>query len=65
MSGEETMLKKNERIVWIDIAKGIAILLVVLGHNLNEENVLRMCVYSFHVPLFLIIGGFFIRTVHF
>jgi fucose 4-O-acetylase-like acetyltransferase len=61
MGGNENMLKENERIVWIDIAKGIAILLVVFGHNLDEENVVRMFVYSFHVPFFIMIGGYFYK----
>ena len=44
MDGNDNMLKKKERIAWSDIAKGIAIMLVVLGHFLDENNVVRMCV---------------------
>lgn len=46
----------NERIIYLDIAKGIGILLVVLGH-LNLEFVLKNIIYSFHMPLFFYLGG--------
>lgn len=52
----------------IDILRGIAILLVVLGHAVAKENIVtadsRWCneiynfIYSFHMPLFFIISGF-------
>ena len=46
----------NERIIYLDIAKGIGILLVVLGH-LNLEFVFKNIIYSFHMPLFFYLGG--------
>lgn len=55
----EKMIDKNERVVWIDIAKGIAILLVILGHtlswNLPAEKTLRDAIYSYHMPLFFVL----------
>ncbi len=46
------------RIKEIDIAKGIGILLVVLGHLLSDVGgVLHDWIYSFHMPLFFILSG--------
>ena len=47
---------KNERINYLDIAKGIAILLVILGH-IYSENPVKVWLYSFHLPLFFFISG--------
>lgn len=50
-----------ERIVWIDIAKGIGIILVVLGHvnyvSDIDYNIIRV-VYMFHMPLFFFLSGY-------
>jgi fucose 4-O-acetylase-like acetyltransferase len=48
----------QQRIEWIDIAKGIAIILVVLGHTLSSSNALWSIIYSFHMPLFFLLAGF-------
>lgn len=47
------------RIEWIDLAKGITILLVIIGHTVSEgfyEQVLRGLIFSFHMPLFFILS---------
>lgn len=62
------MLKRNEK---IDVLKGIAILLVVFAHfiqfgsgqdffanKLFFDNVIFKTIYSFHMPLFMIISGY-------
>lgn len=41
----------------IDIAKGIAILLVILGHISTTPLILKYWLYSFHIPLFFICSG--------
>ncbi|WP_445721574.1 acyltransferase family protein [Flavobacterium sp.] len=46
-----------ERINWIDQLKGFAIFLMVYAHNFP---VTEKYIYSFHMPLFLIISGFFL-----
>ena len=53
----------NKRIAYIDIAKGLGILLVVLGHNdLREYHpTLNRFVFAFHVPLFFFLSGLFFR----
>lgn len=61
----------KERIEWIDIAKGIGIILVVIGHMFRGftsagmykqyDGILKYIdytIYSFHMPLFFIISGF-------
>ena len=45
-----------ERIKYIDIAKGIGILLVIIGHSFPESYIQRLC-YCFHMPLFFFISG--------
>lgn len=59
----DTLFQTHERIAWIDVAKGIGILLVVLGHNhyMKKDLPLRNIIYSFHMPLFFLISGFFIK----
>jgi acyltransferase len=45
-----------KRIEWIDVAKGIGIFLVVIGHTDLPENYM-IYIYSFHMPLFFFISG--------
>src|SRR5688572_19153575 len=54
----------SKRIEYLDIAKGIGILLVVLGHNDFEVISLfvQRLIYSFHMPLFFFLSGYFINT---
>ena len=53
------MNSTKKHIEWIDTARGIAILLVILGHMpINKWT--HDFIYSFHMPLFFIISGFFI-----
>lgn len=46
----------KDRITWIDIARGIGILLVLYGHGLNGDSY-RYLIYSFHMPLFFFLSG--------
>lgn len=66
------MIKK--RLDWLDVAKGIAIILVVAGHVTSNYvtgepeavspafHTLHWFIYSFHMPLFLVISGFLFRS---
>lgn len=45
-----------KRLSYVDIAKGIGISLVVLGHT--QFHLLRNIIYSFHMPLFFFISGY-------
>lgn len=51
------------RLGYIDIAKGIGILLVVMGHNdfLLLSPFLFKLIYSFHMPLFFFMSGLFFK----
>lgn len=46
----------SKRIDWVDIAKGVAIILMVIGHTIPYNN-LNILVFSFHMPLFIILSG--------
>ena len=47
----------NNRIDYIDSAKGIGILFVLIGHACSLKYGLGQYFYSFHMPLFFIISG--------
>ncbi|MCR5475335.1 MAG: acyltransferase family protein [Lachnospiraceae bacterium] len=46
----------DNRSPWIDLARGVGILLVLFGHT--EGNPLTWFVYGFHMPFFFILSGF-------
>ena len=48
----------KERDKSIDIAKGIGIFLMVMGHTTSNRIVLQW-IYSFHMPLFFFLSGIF------
>lgn len=61
----------TNRLVYIDIAKGIGILLVVVGHCIPDASSssgisipayrwLHDVIYSFHMPLFFFLAGFMV-----
>lgn len=55
------MKSSNKRIQWIDIAKGIGIILVLIGHiSLNKK--INNFIYSFHMPLFFILSGYLYKN---
>lgn len=51
----------TKRLDWIDIAKGIAIILVIVGHTVPNPSPLRHAIFSFHMPLFFILAGYTFR----
>ncbi len=64
----------KERNRALDIAKGIAIILVVIGHAVPDSTtrqgissgglaLLHSLIYSFHMPLFFLISGYFVDTL--
>lgn len=50
----------KDRIEYIDALKGLLIILVVIGHT-GINSGIQKWIYSFHMPLFLIISGFFYK----
>ena len=53
-------IENKKRVQYIDIARGIAIILMVIGHTI-DQGVKRNIIFSFHMPLFIIISGFFYK----
>ena len=54
----------SKRVEYIDIARGIGILLVVMGHNdfALVSPFFYKFIYSFHMPLFFFLSGYFLNT---
>src|SRR3954470_17622498 len=54
--------KAAARLEWVDVAKGVGIVLVILGHvpPLEGQEVHRV-IYWFHMPLFFFLGGVVLR----
>lgn len=50
-----------KRIGWIDVAKGIGVILVVLGHMPTVPRILRLWIFSFHMPLFFFVSGYLFK----
>jgi len=53
----------RQRIQWIDITKGIAILAVVVGHTLGPYNgqFLGSLIFAFHMPIFFMLSGYLFK----
>ena len=51
----------KERLPYIDVAKGFAIYLMILGHQYVSDQTF-VYIYSFHMPLFFYISGMFFRN---
>ena len=58
-------MQNQDRIIWADSLKGALIILVVLGHSIQEvlgpecfNNHIWNLIYSFHMPAFMAISGY-------
>ena len=49
-------MKKN-RIKYIDVARGLGIFLVIIGH-MDTNEFIRNSIYSFHMPFFFFLSGY-------
>jgi len=54
----------KKRVEYFDIARGIAIILMVIFH-IVPYGLLYRIVYSFHMPLFVIVSGYFYKDIKF
>lgn len=54
-------MKEKQRVQFWDIARGIAIILMIVGHTLPREWWGVKIAYSFHMPLFVIASGYFFK----
>lgn len=48
----------RQRIDWIDTAKGLCMILVIVGHTLPYGNLMRNFIFSFHMPAFFFLTGY-------
>lgn len=64
MSGENASTNKTI-LHWLNSAKGIGVILVVLGHLMYDSNlhISLQFFYSFHMPLFFIISGYLQKDI--
>lgn len=46
-----------ERKQWLDVCKGIGIILVVLGHLICYDRFISRWIFAFHMPLFFFCSG--------
>lgn len=61
MSEDKSIDNGHDRLDHIDIAKGIAILLVIVGYTFTVWKIKVNWIFSFHMPLFFIMSGFFFK----
>ncbi len=54
-SDENKIALRNERLQYVDIARGLTMLCVILGHM--ELDNLNILIFSFHIPLFFLVSG--------
>ena len=64
----------KQRIQWVDAARGLAMILVVLGHITQKyyrqdispasTYVIYKVIYSFHIPLFMMISGYMFHRAY-
>lgn len=56
----------SKKVLNVDLVKGIGIILVMIGHSgmflfIKDKVLLNTFIYSFHMPLFFIVAGFFMK----
>lgn len=57
----------RKRLYNIDFVKGILIILVIVGHMIPGKvngNLIRYCIYSFHMPVFITISGYLLNRTY-
>jgi fucose 4-O-acetylase-like acetyltransferase len=52
------MINNKQSIQWVDALKTLGILAVILGHIASPMG---QFIFSWHMPLFFVISGFFIK----
>lgn len=53
-------MRNKKRIEWIDLARGIAIVAVVIGHSLGKyfPGYFGNFIFAFHMPIFFVLSGY-------
>lgn len=49
---------QTRRVEYIDVAKGIGIVCMLIGHHIQDAELLVEWIYSFHMPLFFFLTGY-------
>lgn len=66
LTSEKNVIQSSERLYW-NVVKGIAVFLMIYGHCIQYcalgrfdffENSIFKWIYSFHMPLFMIVSGY-------
>lgn len=52
---------RQTRLDWLDIAKGIAIVAVLIGHTSAINKNVQIYLYSWHMPIFFIVSGILLQ----
>lgn len=61
------MIEVKDRLIWPDLLKCFAVLLVIIGHVSSQydsrgySSPLCIWIYSFHMPLFMMLSGMFFK----
>ncbi len=51
-----------KRVQWVDVLKALGIFAIYIGHFCNDAGKIYPFVYTYHVPLFFVVSGFFAKT---
>lgn len=65
MKNEANKIAKS-RWDWLDTLRGVAIICVIIGHvigGVDEQNIVRKVIYTFHMPLMFVISGYCIKEI--
>lgn len=49
-------MKNVKRLRWVDFARGLAMLSVIIGHE--KTGFLKFLIFSFHMPIFFLLSGY-------
>ena len=60
ITSEQLKHEPKTRLDYLDIAKGFAMICIIMGHMGLEK--VNSFVFTFHVPIFFLISGYFLNT---
>ena len=67
MEGQIIIKDNGARVEWLDIEKGISIIMVIIAHldlELGISDTVSSAIYKFHMPLFMTISGYITSMVY-
>lgn len=57
------MNSQTKRVEYIDIAKLLGIICVIMGHTVSSDTLVKRILYAFHMPLFFILSGMVTKPI--